>query len=226
MSTLPGDEKEQVENKSLQSPVPVPDPWSELMGEFQVIQMIEYGKKLVNIPYKFWEGEDIRVGGAPFWVGEDPVPIPWITACSCTGLINLIRRYLALSIPGHGDRSVIFPGGIREWIKYLKQKNNDSLEKFQVTKTYKKGSLLIRPSGQTGPSKQYEQGHVAIIYSDDKTNVLDNELLHCYPDSNKFRKGLIGPGVRVDKTIASSHAWDPDGGFYKYVVAPELWLTG
>lgn len=185
--------------------------------------VLEYGESLKSIPYKWWEGDDLRKDGGPFWSGgTDEVPVTKIKSCSCTGLLNLIRRRYGLSIPGTEDKSCVFPGGTFQWFQYLSQKiksHGNEMERFDTSLKYPKGSLLFRPYSNIS-----DQGHIAILFSDNKPNVLDNTLLHCYPDSAVMRPGLIYPGITIDPEARSSHEWKKEG-FYKFIIQPHIWLT-
>lgn len=185
--------------------------------------VLEYGSLLEGTPYKWWTGEDLRTDGQPFWSGgTQEVPIHKITACSCTGLLNLIRRRFGLSIPGSDDVNCAFPGGTYRWFQYLSRKmikQYSKLKKFATSDRYPKGSLLFRPY-----SGLDDQGHVAIIFSDDKSDVLDNSLLHCYPNSSVIKKDLVYPGIIIDPDVRFSHYWEKKGS-YKFVFPPEIWLT-
>lgn len=185
--------------------------------------VLEYVNHLTGIPYKWWGGEDLRIDGPPFWAGGSTVvPIYRISSCSCTGLINLVRRKYNLSIPGCDDKSYSLPGGTHKWFQYFVAKYlrlGMGMEPFDISKNYPKGSLLMRPY-----SSPTDQGHIAIIFSDDKQDVLDNKLIHSYPRSEKMCLGTIGPGITIDPGIRNSHNWDNDG-FYKFVIPPEIWLS-
>jgi hypothetical protein len=183
---------------------------------------LAYASTLVGIKYEWWAGHDLFRDGKPFWVGEGEVSRVNIDSCSCTGLLNLIRRKCGLKVPGANDKTIMFPGGTKIWIDYLftqsiKLKND--VEIFDAKKHYPKGSLLVVPIYKHG-----DQGHVAIIYTDDdKENPLNNKLIHSYPACDKFVPHLIGPGITVEN-IAYSHNFF-DGGLYKYVFSPETWLS-
>ena len=152
------------------------------------------------------------------------VPLSNINCCNCAGLLNLIRRKYNLSIPGFNRLSCKYPGGTYEWFHYLieKLKRNNILlqsQQFDKDKSYPKGTLLFRPYNDIN-----DQGHVAIIFSSDKENILDNNLLHYYPEDGIVRDGMIKPGITIDDLIKSSHNWNRYG-FYSYAFLPEIWLT-
>ena len=94
-------------------------------------------------------------------------------------------------------------GGTYIWHSYLE--SIGALEPFDPTKSYPKGTLLLR---------RYEdvdaQGHVALVYSDPASptdTVLDQQLFHSYPDA----------GIAIDKHVKTSHDWHP-AGYYEFAV--------
>tara|TARA_Y100000389_G_C17403416_1_gene486677 strand:- start:394 stop:963 length:570 start_codon:yes stop_codon:yes gene_type:complete len=104
---------------------------------------------------------------APFWIGKKPLPrndmIIRYGIC-CVGLINLMRRFLNLSIPHCIDTktgNIIFIGGTSSWFQYLSIKNR--LQIIDIDKTYSKGTLLLQDYNKE------DQGHVAVIVSNNKT---------------------------------------------------------
>ena len=90
---------------------------------------LNYGKKLVGIKYACWQPSMglPKKDGPPFWIKNAKPPNIKIIkkeGMCCTGLPNLIRRYLGLEIPGHisGEKKLNFIGGTGEWFGYLKKK--------------------------------------------------------------------------------------------------------
>ena len=64
---------------------------------------LAYAKSLIGTPYEWWTGDDLRGDKGPFWVHNGSVPsrkIILAQSCTCTGLINLMRRKIGLSISG------------------------------------------------------------------------------------------------------------------------------
>jgi hypothetical protein len=186
--------------------------------------VLSYGESLIGIPYKWWQGKNFRSDIGPFWSGGNKeVSFSTINCCNCTGLLNLIRRKFNLSIPGFNRPLCEYPGGTYEWFKYLTEKlerNGVLLQYhlFDTNKSYPKGTLLFRPYNDIN-----DQGHVAIVFSHNN-NILDNNLLHCYPEDGIVRDGLIKPGITIDELVRTSHNWNKYG-FYSYAFLPEIWLT-
>ena len=94
-----------------------------------VSKAIRFARKLNGLKYACWKpsmgfkDED----GPPFWKINDKVPklseIKKHGLC-CTGLANLIRRYLNLQVPGNvtlnKQRKSKYTGTTGEWFYYLK----------------------------------------------------------------------------------------------------------
>ena len=192
-----------------------------LLGTEYIDNVLLYAKTLVGIEYQWWYGHDLFQDGEPFWVGVGEVKKSNIKSCSCTGLINLIRRKFNLSVPGISDKNINYPGGIEVWVKYLSAQSiklYGFIESFDKTKHYRRGSILIQPK-----TSSKNQGHIALIIADDnKLDPLNNKLIHSYPASEKIVPEPVGPGVVIEH-ISYSHNFYPDG-LYKYVFPPETWL--
>jgi hypothetical protein len=173
-----------------------------------VSKVLKYAKSLVGIKYKCWEGED-TMAKEPFWAENKEVPsTEYLSthAICCAGLINLIRRYLNLSVPGVEEK-YRFSGGTWIWYKYLLKK--DVLIDFNINKKYPRGTLLIRKYKNIE-----DQGHVAIIYSSKKDNVLYEKVIHSY----------YPRGVQIDSALGTSHFWLAKG-YYTHACLPQNWLA-
>ena len=133
----------------------------------KINKVISYAKTLINVPYRWHRDNDKIQGDDKFWAKNAPhvtrEEINKQDKCIvCTGLINLMRRYMGLSIPGldgslndiNGDK---LPGTTSIWFAYLKRKKR--LEKLDVKKKYPKGTLLLRDFHDI----ETDQGHVAVI---------------------------------------------------------------
>ena len=84
-----------------------------------------------------------------------------------------MRRKLNLSIPGL-DKQFKYEGGTQIWFTTLRKQHK--LEPFDINKIYSRGTLLIRHYKDA-----QDQGHLAIIFSNNTKNVLLAKLIHCYP---------------------------------------------
>lgn len=198
---------------------------NELVEKDKLIKRIDdalsYAATLVGIKYKWWYGQDLLQDGSPLWVGIGEVKRSDIKSCGCTGFLNLIRRKYDLNVPGISDKDTLFPGGLQVWIDYLLSRSIEvcgQTEQFETNKHYQRGSLLVRPK-----MNHNDSGHIAIIYTDDdKTNPLNNKLIHSYPSSDELVFHSVGPGVVIE-SIEYSHGLLADG-VYKYVFPPGTWL--
>lgn len=173
---------------------------------------MDYLKTLVGIKYAFFnETKDsppsLDKDEEPFWVGINH-PLPNINVLQkngmcCVGMINLVRRYLNMSIPSYIDsKKNIFIGGTEAWFQYLKSENR--LIQIDYNKKYKEGTLLI----QNYNSK--DQGHVAIIYSSGD-NLKKSVIIH-------------SQGVGPKKEVVSELISESTNG-YRYTHCCEDFLT-
>ncbi len=148
----------------------------------RINDVLLYAKSFIGIPYKWFKETDKVQGDDKIWAANEPI----ITAeeikeknksINCVGLINLIRRYLGLSIPGldgkEGEIGKIFPGTTWTWFHYLNRTNR--LEKINFNTKYDIGTLLI------SDFKNFDKpGHVAIIINKFGKNVKEQYILHSY----------------------------------------------
>ena len=137
---------------------------------------------------------------------------------NCVGLINIIRRCLALKIPGLKKSN--YAGGTYEWYKYLKK--HKKLHKFNINKSYPSGTILIRKY-----KSETDQGHVAIIKNNNDETVLEQKLIHAYSNtilSHEYNtQKYFEPGLTIDDSVSQSHSWYLEGT-YTHVCLPENWL--
>jgi hypothetical protein len=139
--------------------------------------VLAYACTLLGAPYRWYrEGGPIPKDDM-FWAQNGP-PITRQDidakdrSIVCTGLINLMRRYQGLSIPGldgslndiGGDR---FPGTTSIWFAYLDRAKK--LAPINAAKQYPVGTLLLRDFHDM----ETDQGHVAVV--------LEEGLLHAFP---------------------------------------------
>ena len=147
---------------------------------------MEYLQTLIGIKYAFFnETEDlppsINKDEAPFWIGiNNSLPNREVLeegGMCCVGMINLVRRYLNMTIPSCLDsNNNIFIGGTEAWFKYLKE--NNRLKLIDYNKKYMNGILLIQNYNSI------DQGHVAIVYNS-RENLKDSEIIHSQGCGNK-----------------------------------------
>ena len=139
-------------------------------------KIINYVIQFQNMKYVLAHDSDFRIlDGPPFWnTNTPPKDINFIKTkgSCCTGLPNLVRRYIGLEIPGNikGFQIHECVGGTDAWFKYLN--NTNRLEKIDSTKIYPKGTLLVQNYNKN------DQGHLAILIDSDKflykSNIIHN----------------------------------------------------
>jgi hypothetical protein len=166
---------------------------------------IKFAKTLINVKYKWWKGEDSTID-EPFWAENDFVPsLNKIKSVNCTGLINLMRRYVGLEVPGVKEKYQ-YAGGTWIWYKYLNK--NKRIRFFDISKRYPKGTLLIRKYKDIE-----DQGHVAVIITDNHSHILYEKIIHSYSEK----------GVSTT-TLGFSH-FSIEDGYYTHVCMPDDWLN-
>jgi hypothetical protein len=177
----------------------------------KISKAIKFIKQFIGNKYKWWCGEDLTTVEEPFYSINGEIPnIENIKCISCTGVINLMRRYLHLDIPGYKENEM-FPGSTHAWYNYLK----NNLCPFDINKIdyLPKGTLLIRKH-----KNLKDQGHVAVIlkYNLNKKFILHSNVL-------KICNDPVSPGL-VRENLEYSNNWR-ENGFYEYYCLPEFWLN-
>jgi cell wall-associated NlpC family hydrolase len=163
---------------------------------------IDYAKSLLGIPYRWHDDCYIDELDDKFFSVDKPAPnaselIKADKSIVCTGLINLIRRKLALPIPQYGH----YPGGTVAWFKYLEK----HLKKIDIAITYPAGTLLLRK--YAGPS---DQGHLAIVVS-------ENSIIHAAAEIPYEQR-------HAQKNHGSVQINTYNSGYFSHYCPPELWL--
>jgi hypothetical protein len=194
----------------------------------KIDDVLDYAKTMIGVPYRwFRQGEDIN-GTDKFWADNTGIVlrkhIDTFDKCIvCTGLINLIRRYLKLSIPGldgEGPKyAKKFPGTTGIWFGYLKRKGR--LQKLDITKKYPKGTLLLK----NFESIDNDQGHVAVIIDEFGNTVLEQNILHSFANylynESYDMKNVGETNIQNFKDI---HFGWKELGYFTHVCYPENWL--
>jgi hypothetical protein len=184
---------------------------------------LDFITQLIGTKYLFWHpGNKLIKDDGPFWSYNGPVPdISTIknNSCCCVGVINLMRRKLGLTVPYVKEGYEDYAGGTAAWFKYLKV--NNRIEELDITKKYPIGTMFLR--NYVSPS---DQGHVAILISNDRGNLLDEIILHSYSydtfDDSKFNKSF--PGITTTLFRHSHYCMD-DVGYYTHICLPDNWLN-
>lgn len=169
----------------------------------------EFAKTLLGIKYTWWNedsGDDMfYTNGIPELSTIKSIGI------NCAGLVNLIRQKSGLTIPElNQDDEGVVRGGTYHWYNYFLE--NKLLNKFDYSKYYPIGTILLRTYRDLK-----DQGHLAIIYSEDPEDPENppNSIIHAYSCE-------IGNQVGISN-LYDSHFCIPEG-YYEYVVYPEDWL--
>lgn len=201
----------------------------------RVEDVMTYADSLVGLPFRWYvPGENAFVADDRFWCADLDAPTAEYIreqnkTIVCTGLPNLMRRFLRLPIPGglNGNirgkyRELLqqFPGGTGAWFKYFHQ--NKRLQKIDLKKHYPRGTLLIARFKDDNT----DQGHLAVVYDnvDDSKTVFDQTIIHSTPtvdygDRDKFENH---GAVTIEPFMVSAKAWGRK--YYEYVCLPENWL--
>ncbi len=196
----------------------------------KINEVIEYAKSMIGVPYRWHRDGDVISGSDKFWADNGRKitrqEIDLEDKCIvCTGLINLMRRYFGLSIPGldgslndiEGDK---FPGTTGIWFEYLSRK--DRLEKLDISKKYPMGTLLLKNFEDI----ETDQGHVAVLIDNGTENILDQQIIHAYADlSYNDSKDVKNVGVTGITDFKVSHYFSTNTGYYTHVCLPENWLN-
>ena len=181
-------------------------------------RVIHYIKLLEGVKYTYCDQEnsftnwDTVKDIAPFWIGNKPLPMNDMIikdGICCAGLINLMRRFLNLSIPTCIDtktEKILFIGGTFSWFQYLNLKNR--LQTIDINKTYPQGTLLLQDYNVV------DQGHVAVILSDNKPLKLAKKI-HAIGHDNSDKYNCV---------LIETFNEYPYKNRYTHICLPENWL--
>jgi len=195
---------------------------------------LEYAGTLIGIPYRWYIGEKEEFNGTDkFWCENAPAPCAKEISKNdksivCTGLINLMRRYRGLCIPGlngniNGSYKKLYekyPGGTGAWFLYLHQRKK--LEKLDLKMKYPRGTLLLAKF----KDNETDQGHAAVVYSDSETTINDQFIIHSSPDIlYGDRENHKNHGCVKVESFSISNNWNNNKkSYYTHVCLPENWL--
>ena len=182
--------------------------------------VLKFAKKLIGTPRgKSWKSYKLSSNTSPMWASDDPLPSISILkkeGMNCAGLTNLMRRKAGLSVLVLEKDPKKVLGGTKTWFSYLKKKKR--LQKFDINKSYPKGTLLLRNYNPI------DQGHLAIIYKENKKGVLFSSLIH----SVGWNDGTNQQIVKIDDSVGKSYFAQYNGttntGHYTHICLPEDWL--
>tara|TARA_B110000483_G_scaffold215765_1_gene266717 strand:+ start:398 stop:973 length:576 start_codon:yes stop_codon:yes gene_type:complete len=176
------------------------------------IKALEYGIKLIGIPYDYWSGDENQKD-EPMFAQNGKVPHQLdITSANCAGLCNLMLRSVDKELPYSNKTQTI--GGTDAYFEYYKDKSYD----FSLENTYPMGTLLMRDYRDIN-----DQGHVAVLLD---TKGKDSLVLQSHVEG-EFHKSTK-PGVNAMYSLEESHKaftdGDGNGCYYERVVLPDDWL--
>jgi len=187
-----------------------------------VDSVLEYAESLIGVPYRWWNTGDTIDADDKFWANNGGFvnrdSIDENDSCIvCTGLINLMRRYLGLSIPGLdgtlGKTGLKFPGTTYTWFRYLSKKG--WLEPYSNYESYPRGTLLIR-----NYKNVHDQGHVAVFIN-------ETQIIHACSDytySESIELGLVDVGSTKIDDFEDIHSWS-GGNYFTHICRPDYWLV-
>lgn len=199
----------------------------------KIDSVLKYAESLIGTPYRWHREGDSIQGDDKFWAANvehvTKEQIDTTNKCIvCTGLINLMRRFLNLSIPGADGKGPSdyreFPGTTGIWFHYLSEK--DRLQKLDITRKYPRGTLLLRNFG----SVDKDQGHVAVLIDEIGLTILDQTIIHAYSEygyDESIAKGIVNVGQTGLTNFKVSHYWgqeDKEPGYYTHICLPQNWL--
>lgn len=180
--------------------------------EEKIKLVLNYAKSLEGTKYnKTINKKDLDKTPYPFYI--DSVPSnSYIKkhGINCTGMVNLMRQKLGLSVPGRGPHE----GGTPAWYHFLK--TTGGLEKLDDTKNYPEGTLFFRRF-----RGMKDKGHIAVCYKRNK-KPLYCTIIHSYYTHDPEKDGTLGLSI-----LGESHFWDlgKDKGYYEFACLPKYWLN-
>lgn len=196
--------------------------------------VMQYATTLLNIPYRWHKNGDKISSTDKFWAENGPiVTAQYIkehnNSIVCTGLINLMRRFMGLTIPGIdgtlGQDGIDFPGTTGIWFYYLHSKGR--LQTIDINKNYPSGTLLIRNFRDL----ETDQGHVAVLYNQGIHSIMDATIIHAFAQhSYDESSNLDNAGFTGITPFKLSHYYhiqdtkDDSDGYYTHICLPENWL--
>lgn len=210
-----------------------------------ITNALAYGQSMLGIPYRWYISGEIK-GDDQFWAVNKKAPTADKIkkdnkSIVCTGLTNLMRRFVGTKIPGLAPlefeksskgfnwykEGLTYPGTTGIWFEYLNR--NEWLDEIDLEEEYPIGTLLIK----SFESIYGDQGHVAIVWQHGKTKKLkDCYILHAaaiYGISQKesIKKNIIDVGeVTIQPYFIIQQYWSKKGRatYFTHVSNPVHWL--
>jgi hypothetical protein len=183
---------------------------------------LAYAHTLIGLPYRWYRAGEEITGDDKFYATDLPPPSAVELKAAdksivCTGLANLMRRFVGLPVPpADADADVPFPGTTDAWLYYLHTRS--ILEPFDIDAAnagkYPAGSLLLRNFS----SIDTDQGHVAVLI--DPFNILHAYAICEYMESS----GDQNAGTCNITNVRFSHYYNGHPGYYTHICRAENWL--
>ena len=194
-----------------------------MSNEEKLNAVLNYSATMIGVPYRWCrEGEIIGVNDKFYASNTKEVftreQIDKDDKCIvCTGLVNLMRIYMGLTIPGVVSGPwwwQKWPGTTGTWFEYLNE--DGRLENIDSTKKYPKGTMLLK----NFESVDGEQGHVAVVHDDDMNVIHAFATLDFEESKTKETKNHGETNIQPFQQIQD---WSPEG-YFTHVCLPENWL--
>lgn len=166
----------------------------------------------LKVPYRWWKIEMPFYEDDMFYTnnGKPPTAKELIIqnkSVVCSGLINLSRRFMGLTIPEIDG----IKGSTWTWFRYLNNK-----EPINLSKSYPIGTLLLRDYFNSK-----DQGHLGIIVSKG-INIDCQKLVHSIP-FHPIDSKLTDVGY-VTYSLFSDFNYDNGKTFFTHICLPQYWL--
>ncbi len=187
-----------------------------------IADAILFIQTFIGIPYRWClDGEVIGTDDKFYAKNGEPPTAQQIKendlCIVCTGIANLMRRFMGLTIPGldgtMGEDGLKWPGTTGIWFEYLMAKGR--LKPFDITVDDPEGTLYLRNFGDI----VNDQGHVAIKLGKD-------QIIHAYAEigyEESVEKKIVNVGTTGITSLNYSHNF-VEGGYYTHKCLPEDWL--
>ena len=193
-----------------------------MKNEKIIDDVLKFAKKLIGAPRgKSWKTYKLSSNTSPMWASNDSLPsISFLKkeGMNCAGLTNLMRRKAGLSVLVLEKDPKKVLGGTGAWFSYLKKKKR--LQKFDINKSYPKGTLLLRNYYKKPNVNYIDEGHLAVIYEEYKKGVLFSSLIHSI--------GIFETQVVLDPTVGKHYfaKYNKKTGIgpFTHICLPEDWL--
>ena len=201
-----------------------PPQTSHKQPQKMITQALTYARSFIGAPYRWHRADDPIEADDKFWVSNETLTITLEEieragkSIVCTGLANLVRRHLGLTIPGLGSDP--HPGTTGAWFSYLTAAGR--LEPLDVRTHYPAGTLLLRDFADI----ETDQGHVAILAEAPAGQpILAATLLHAYADRSYEESAGAAPAGTTGLTpFSESYGYASEKGYYTHICRPENWI--